>query len=152
MKNKKVLIIILVISIIVNIILFSVIFGKERVTIYKTNILSDDIEVNNITLVSIGKVIYIQDGFEINALHDIENIEYLGLEINVDGKQALTVSMGDIYPKINNIITRDLFGIIDKIKIKENSVIEAKLKYKINGQEKEEIETIPMKSAIKYKN
>ncbi len=151
MKNKKILTIMIVISIIVNTVLFSIIFRKERVAIYKTNILSDDIEINNITLVSIGKVIYIQDGFEINALHDIENIEYLYLEINVDGKQALTVSMGDIYPKINNI-TRDLFGIIDKIKIKESSVIEAKLKYKINGQEKEEIETIPMKSAIKYKN
>ncbi|MGL5380450.1 hypothetical protein [Clostridium sp.] len=145
--NRKLLISI-ILSIVINIILLSFIMEKNKINIFSTNISSEDLVVNNFTLVSFNKTIYVQSGFTFKVLNEIDKIDSIEFEASIDGVTLLQLSINDHYPEKSDL-TNSIYG-LEKVKdFNEDSVLKIKLKYTINSEGREFHDNIKIKSIKK---
>lgn len=147
---KKIICILLVlISVILNIFLVFKILEKDRLTLYSTDIISENLSVKNITLISFNDILYVQNGFKFELLDSNDKIESLSLEISMNDNNIFDLSLGNHIPDKSDL-TDSLYNIKSDIDINTDSIMRIKLKYTVNGKGVEFYDNIYMKTIEKY--
>lgn len=149
MKRRGIIGILIVIILILTILLGMKIFKGNPVVIYKTDIIADDLRVNNLTLVSVDDKLYVQDGFILKLTREENKVDSMYIEIQVAGKRVFDISGSDNFRKSDEEVIH-AFNVVDDVKISKDSKMTVKIKYKINGKEKEYNDAIKMSSIIKF--
>ena len=149
MRKKIILTSIIAILIISNIFCGWLILKNEPATVYKTDILTDELDVKNFSLVNIGNTLYIQDGF-IFKLTKEGKVDSVNFEVFIDGTRVFDFAGAKNFEKSNERII-DAFKIIPNIKISKNSKMVTKVKYTINGEGREFNNTVLLRTIVKYK-
>ncbi len=150
MKRKVILIVLVAILIFSNILWGCLLFKERSITIYKTDILTDDIDIDNFSLVSIGTKLYVQDGY-IFKLKKQAKVDSINFNVYIDGTEIADFAGGKNFEKSNERIV-DNFNVIPNIKISKDSKMKVSIKYTINGDGREFYDTILLNSIIKYKD
>lgn len=149
MKKKIMLTSIIAILIISNIFSGWLVLKDKPATVYKTDILTDELDVKNFTLVYIGDKLYIQDGF-IFKLTKEGKVDSINFDVFIDGTKIFDFAGANNFKKSNERIV-DAFKIIPNIKISKDSKMVTKVKYTINGEGREFNNTVLLRTIVKYK-
>lgn len=148
---KKRIILTSIISVLLTIGVFYgwLLLENNETILYKPEISTEDVEVNNFSLIRTGNRLYVQDGY-IFKLKNQAKINSIYFEIYIDGTKITDFAGGDNFEKSNER-TVDSFKVIPKIKISQDSKMIVRVKYTINGEGREFYDTILLNSIIKYK-
>ncbi|GKU25372.1 hypothetical protein [Clostridium folliculivorans] len=149
MKKRGVIGLLVIIILILTILLGMKLFKSNSVVIYKTDIIADDLRINNLTLVSFEDKLYVQDGFVLKLTREENKVDSMYIEIQVAGKRVFDLSGSDDFRKSNESVIY-AFNVVDDVKISKDSKMTVKIKYTIGGKEKEYKDEIKMSSIIKF--
>lgn len=149
MKKRGVIGLLTAIILVLTILLGVKVFKSNPVVIYKTDVIADDLRINNLTLVSVDDKLYVQDGFILKLTREENKVDSMYIEIQVAGKRVFDLSGSDNFRKSDEEVIH-AFNVVDDVKISKDSKMTVKIKYKINGKEKEYKDTIKMSSIIKF--
>ncbi|MBK1813701.1 hypothetical protein JHL18_24085 [Clostridium sp. YIM B02505] len=149
MKRRGIIGILIAIILVLTILLGMKLFKGNPVVVYKTDIIADDLRINNLTLVSFDDKLYVQDGYILKLTREENKVDSMHIDIQAAGKSIVGFVAGDVFRKSNESV-RDNFNVIDDVKISKDSKMTVKIKYTIDGKEKEYKDTIKMSSIIKF--
>ncbi|GFP75220.1 hypothetical protein [Clostridium fungisolvens] len=149
MKKRDVIGLLVIIILILTILLGIKLFKSSSIVVYKTDIIADDIRINNLTLVSFEDKLYVQDGYILKLTKEGSKVDSLNVDVEVAGKSVIGFVYGDIFKKYNESVT-DTFNVIEDVKISKDSKMTVKIRYTIDGKEKEYKDAIKMSSIMKF--
>lgn len=149
MKKRGIIGILLTIILVLTVLLVVKVFESNPVVVYKTDIIADDLRINNLTLVSFDDKLYVQDGFIMKLTREENKVDSMYIEIQVAGKRVFDLSGSDNFRKSDEMVING-FNVFDDVKISKDSKMTVKMKYKIDGKEKEYKDEIKMSSIIKF--
>jgi hypothetical protein len=149
MKKRGIIGILLTIILALTILLGVKVFKSNPVVVYKTDIIADDIRINNLTLVSVDDKLYVQEGYIIKLTREENKVDSMYIDIQVAGKKVVNFGSGNNFKKSDQMVI-DNFNVFDDVKISKDSKMMVKITYRVNGKEKEYKDSIKMSSIIKF--
>ncbi|GFZ31537.1 hypothetical protein CSC2_20630 [Clostridium zeae] len=149
MKRRGIIVILIAIILILTILLGIKLFKGNPVVIYKTDVIADDLRINNLTLVSFDDKLYVQEGYIVKLTREENKVDSMYIDIQVAGKKVVNFGSRDDFKKSDQMVI-DTFNLTDDVKISKDSKMMVMIRYTIDGKEKEYKDAIKMSSIIKF--
>lgn len=131
----------IIIAVFIGILITIIVTNNNDIKVYKFDVVDVDLKLNNYTLVSYGKDTYIPDTYSIEIVGENKKIEDVSMFVSNNDK-LLT----DLVFQFPNSAKKEAIGdSLKKIKIKDDTLLSVKFKYKVNGYEKEVYHPITLK-------
>lgn len=146
MNKRKLLLIISVLTILL-ISIFIIKFNKNDIEAseYNFDILTDNLALRDITLVSFGENHYISKNYYLEQLSIANPVNNISIEYSLDGKNIDDLSLVDVFvdgPKFYI----DHSAMVKNIKLSSKPTLKVKISYISNNKKKEFYETIDLNS------